>query len=47
MIYVKQNIISADRQNVRANCNLFILFEQRGKDLMSIYHDLFNKIELS
>ena len=41
MIYPKQNIFLADRQNVRANCNLFIFFEQRGKDLMSIYHDFF------
>ena len=30
MIYLKQNIFSADRQNVRENCNLFIFFEQRG-----------------
>ena len=37
----------ADRQNVRANCNLFIFFEQRGKDLMSINHDFFNNVELS
>ena len=31
MIYLKQNIFSADRQNVRENCNLFIFFEQTGK----------------
>ena len=47
MICLKQNIFSADRQNARANCNLFILFDQRGKDLMSIYRDLLNTIELS
>ena len=47
IIYLKQNIFSADRQNVRANCNLFILFEQRGKDLMSIYRYFFNNFELS
>ena len=47
MIYFKQNLFLADRQNVRGNCNLFIFFEQRGKDLMSIYHDFFNSVELS
>ena len=31
MIYLKQNIFWADRQNVRENCNLFIFFEQTGK----------------
>ena len=27
MIYLKQNIFSADSQNVRENCNLFIFVE--------------------
>ena len=31
MIYLKQNILSADRQKVRENYILFIFFEQRGK----------------
>ena len=31
MIYLKQNIFSAVRQNVRENCNHFIFFEQRGR----------------
>ena len=26
MIYLKQNIFSVDRQNVRENCNLFIIY---------------------
>ena len=47
MIYLNQNLFSLDRQSVRENCNLFILFEQRGKVLASIYHDFFNNIELS
>ena len=47
MIYLIQNLFSLDRQNVRENCNLFILFEQRGKVLISIYQDFFNNIELS
>ena len=47
MINLKQNKFTADRQNVRANCNLFILLEQRGKDLMSMHHDFFNNVELS
>ena len=32
---------------VLENCNLFILFEQRGKVLASIYQDFFNNVELS
>ena len=30
MIYLNQNLFSLDRQSVRENCNLFVLFEQRG-----------------
>ena len=47
MIYLNQNLFSLDRQSVRKNCNLFILFEQRGKVLASIYHDFFNNVEFS
>ena len=47
MIYLNQNLFSLDRQSVRENCNLFILFEQRGKALISIYQDFFNNVELS
>ena len=47
MIYLNQNLFTIDRQSVRGNCNLFILFEQRGKLLISIYHDFFNNVELS
>ena len=47
MIYLNQNLFSLDRQSVRENFNLFILFEQRGKVLISIYQDFFNNVELS
>ena len=47
MIYLNQNLFTIDRQSVRENCNLFILFEQRGKVLISIYQDFFNNVELS
>ena len=47
MIYLNQNLFSLDRQSVRENCNLFILFEQRGKVLISINQDFFNNVELS
>ena len=47
MIYLNQNLFSLDRQSVRENCNLFTLFEQRGKVLASIYQDFFNNVELS
>ena len=47
MIYLNQNLLSLDRHSARENCNLFILFEQRGKVLISIYQDFFNNIELS
>ena len=47
MIFVKQNIFSADRQNVREDCNLCIFFEQRGSATTAIYHDFFSRIELS
>ena len=45
--YLDQNLFTKDRQNVGENCILFILFEQRGKVLTSIYHDFFNNVELS
>ena len=41
MIYLKQNIFSGDRQNVRENSNLFIFFEQTGKAITGIYYDHF------
>ena len=47
MIYLNQNLLSLDRQSVRENCNLFILFEQRGKVLASIYQDFCSNVELS
>ena len=47
MIHLNQNLLTIDRQNVRENCNLFSLFEQRGKVLISIYQDFFNNVELS
>ena len=47
MIYLFQNLFTIDRQNVRENCNLFTLFEQRGKVRTSIYQDFFNNVELS
>ena len=46
MIYLNQNLFSLDRQSVRENSSLFILVEQRGKDLASIYQDFFNNVEL-
>ena len=46
MIYLNQNLFIIDIQSVRENCNLFIFFEQRGKILISIYHDFFNIVEL-
>ena len=47
MIYLKQNILSADRQIVRENCNLFIFLEQRGRTTTAIYQDFFSRVELS
>ena len=47
MIYLNQNLFTIDRQSVRENCNLFILFEQRRKVLILIYQDFFNNAELS
>ena len=47
MIYLNQNLFSLDRQSVRENCNLIILFEQRGKVLASIHQDFSNNVELS
>ena len=44
MIYLKQNIFSADRQNVRENC---IFFEQTGKAVTAIYYDHFTGSQLS
>ena len=47
MIYLNQNPFTIDRQSFRENCHLFILFEQRGKVLISIYQDFFNNVEVS
>ena len=47
MIYLNQNLFSLDRQSVRENCHLFILFEQRCKVLASIYQYIFYNVELS
>ena len=47
MTYLKQNIFSADRQKVRENCKLFNFFEQRGRATTAVYHDFFNRAELS
>ena len=47
MIYLKQNIFSADRQNVKKNYNLFIFFEQRGRATTAIYRDFSSRLELS
>ena len=47
MIYLNQNLFTIDRPNFRENCNLFILFEKRGKVVTSICQDLFNDVELS
>ena len=46
-IYLNQNLFTIDRQSVRESCNLFILFEHRGKVDISIYQDFFNNVELS
>ena len=40
-------MFSLERQSVRENCNLFILFEQRGKVLISICQDFSNNVEIS
>ena len=47
MVSLNQNLFSLDRQSVRENCNLFILFEQRSKVVMSKYRDFFNNVALS
>ena len=47
MIYLKPNIFSADRLNVRENCNLFFFYEQTGKDITSINYDHFTGSQLS
>ena len=47
MIYINRNLFFLDRQIVREDCNIFVLFEQRGKTLTSIYQDFFNEAELT
>ena len=46
-LYLNQNLFTIDRQSVRENCNLFILFEQRGKVLISVKQDFSYNVELS
>ena len=47
MIYLKQNIFSTDRQNVREKFNLFVFFELTGRAIYSIYYDHFTGSQLS
>ena len=47
MLYLNRNLFTIDRQSVRENCNLFILFEQRVQALISIYQDFFINVKLS
>ena len=46
VMFINQNLFSLDRQNVRENCNLFILFKQRGSVVYQLYKDYFNESEL-
>ena len=46
MIYLNQNLFSLDRHRARKICNLFILFEKRGKWPSHLYQDFFNDAEL-
>ena len=47
MIYINQNLSSSGRQNVRENCNIFVLFRQRGILLNRIYNDFFSDGEIN
>ena len=47
MICLNQYLFKIDRLKVRENCNLSILFEQRGKALTFMYQDFFNIVELN
>ena len=46
MIYLNQNLFSLDRQGIRENCNIFLLFEQRGNVLNRLYDDFFKETEI-
>ena len=46
MIYLNQNLSSLDRRGVRENCNLFILFEQRGNVFHPLYKDFLNEVKV-
>ena len=46
MLYLNQNLFSLDRQNVRENCNLFILLERKVK-IISTRYDFFNNLEIN
>ena len=43
MIDLYQNLFSLDRQSVRENCNIFVLFEQTGSVLNRFYNDFFKE----
>ena len=45
MINLNENLFSFDRHSVRENFNRFILSDQRGKALTSVYQDFFNDAE--
>ena len=47
MIYPNQNLFSLDRQSVRENCNIFVLFEPRGNLLNRLYNDIFKETEIA
>ena len=46
-VYLNQNLLSLDRQNVRENCNIFMFFEQRGNVLQSIQRNFIMEYETS
>ena len=46
IIYLKQNLISLDRQGVRGNCNIFVLFEKKGNVLHTLYKDFFKETKI-
>ena len=41
-----QNLFSLDRQGVRENCNIFVLFEKRGNVFHRIYNDFSKETEI-
>ena len=47
LVYLNKNLISLGRKITRGNCNIFIIFEYRGKSLRPKHREFFSDYKIS